>query len=123
MLSLPPSVRIFLCTLPTDMRRSFDRLAAMTREVIGKNPLSGHLFVFCNRKRDRVKILFWDRDGYVLWYKRLEDGAYRFPIDERNKVEVSVSELSLLLEGIEWSRVKRQKRFPKNPFPTNEENS
>jgi transposase len=112
MLSLPPSVKIFICTVPADMRRAFDGLAAMTTEIIGADPLSGHLFVFCNKRKDRVKILYWDRSGYCLWYKRLEAGQYRFPSDESlMRVEVEASELTMLLEGIEPSQAKRHKRY------------
>jgi hypothetical protein len=74
-LSLPPAVRIFVATAPTNMHLSFDRLAALARDVIHQDPLSGHLFAFFNRPADRVKILYWDRSGFCLWYKRLEWGA------------------------------------------------
>lgn len=79
MFVLPPSTRVFLCTLPTDMRKSFDGLAAMTRDLVLQNPLSGHLFVFRNRNGDRLKVLYWDRAGFCLFYKRLEKGTFRFP--------------------------------------------
>ena len=111
MWSLPPSVRIFLCVPPADMRRSFDGLAGMTQEVIGQNPLSGHLFVFRNRRGDRVKILYWDRSGYCLWYKRLEGGTFRFPVSEGRGVEVDRWELGLILEGIDLAGARRQRRF------------
>ena len=111
MLSLPPAVRIFLCTEPTDMRRSFDGLALMVREVIGQDPLSGHLFVFRNRRRDRVKLLYWDRDGFALWYKRLEKGVFEFPPLADGRVDVDAATLSMLLEGIDISHVRRQRRY------------
>ncbi len=79
MLSLPSSLRIFVCLHPADMRRSFDGLARMAHDVVREDPSSGHLFVFRNRRGDRVKVLYWDRDGYALWYKRLEAGVFRFP--------------------------------------------
>ena len=108
---LPPSVRIFLAAGPADLRRSFDGLAAMAREVIREDPLSGHLFVFSNRRRDRVKVLFWDRSGFVLWYKRLEKGVFRFPSAEAGSVEVEAAELMLLLEGIDLAGSRRRERW------------
>jgi len=114
MLTLPPSVRVFVHLGPTDMRRSLDGLAAMTREIIRQDPLSGHLFVFFNRRRDRVKILFWDRSGLCLWYKRLEAGVFRLPVPSnphRHSVEMESVELSLILEGIDLRGARRRKRF------------
>ena len=118
MLMLPPSVRIYLCTVPADMRRSFDGLAAMTEEILQRNPLSGHLFVFHNRRGDRVKILFWDRTGFCLWYKRLEEGTFRFPADVGDEVEVSMADLALILEGIDLRGARRRKRFALNEIPS-----
>jgi transposase len=113
MLSLPSSVRVFLCLQPTDMRRSFDGLSMMIQEVIGESPFSGHLFVFCNRRQDRVKVMYWDRDGYAIWYKRLEKGTYRFPCSASDalRAEIRVDEFLVLLEGIDLSTVKRSKRY------------
>lgn len=79
MLTLSPAVRIFLCVEPTDMRRGFDRLAEEVRSIIHEDPMSGHLFVFRNRRGDRLKVLSWDRNGYAVWYKRLERGRFNFP--------------------------------------------
>jgi transposase len=93
------------------MRRSFDTLAEMTRQVLGENPLSGHLFLFASRRADRVKILYWDRGGYALWYKRLETGKFHLPAVEGKRVELDASELSLLLEGIDLSGARRERRF------------
>jgi len=113
LLSLPASVRVFLCLQPTDMRRSFDGLAMMVESEIRGDPGSGHLFVFCNRRRDRVKILYWDRDGYAIWYKRLEAGTYRFPAssEDAGHLEIRSSDLLVLLEGIDLASVRRRKRY------------
>lgn len=108
MLLLPAGVRVYLCTVVTDMRRSFDGLAAMVEEHVGHDPLSGDLFVFCNRRGDRMKILLWDGDGYALWYKRLEEGTFCFPA---GKSEVSHAELSLILEGIVVEKCRRRPRY------------
>lgn len=115
MLTLPPSVRIFLCLAPVDMRRSFDGLAAMAEQVVRGDPLSGHLFVFRGRRGDRVKILHWDRDGYALWYKRLESGVFRFPAEPGGSAEISAADLGLILEGIDPRSVRRRKRFSPAP--------
>jgi len=110
-------VRIFVCTEPTDMRRSFDGLCGMTRELIRQDPLSGAFFLFRNRSRDRLKILYWDRDGLAIWYKRLEKGSFQLPTDlkkpenESSGVEITAEELSLLLHGIDLATVSRRKRF------------
>jgi transposase len=111
MLSLPPTVKIYLCRKPADMRKSFDGLAAMTTEVIEEDPLSGHLFVFRNRRSDRVKVLYWDRDGYAVWAKRLEEGTFRFPEDGEGGAVVTPTELAMMLGGVEIHRVHRHKRY------------
>ena len=100
-----------MCLAPVDMRRSFDGLAAVAEQVVRQDPLSGHLFVFRGRRGDRVKILYWDRDGYALWYKRLETGVFRFPSDAVDAEEISTADLGLILEGIDLRSVKRPKRF------------
>jgi transposase len=111
MFSLPASVKIYLCLEPCDMRRSFDGLSAMAEQVIGVNPLGGHLLVFTNKRADRVKILYWDRDGWALWYKRLEAGTYRFPASDGGRKEIAAWELQVVLEGIDLERGRRRKRF------------
>ena len=113
MLSLPEPVKIFLCVTPADMRRSFDGLANLVREWLRADPLSGHMFVFRNRRGDRVKLLYWDRDGLVLYDKRLEEGMFRFPTvtSQARSVQVTAQELWPLLWGIDPSSVKRQKRY------------
>lgn len=112
MLSLPPSVKIFVARGVTDLRKSFDTLAAVVCEVIDEDPQSGHLFVFLNRRRNRVKILWWDRSGYLLLAKRLEHGQFRV-YDQASgnavRYEVSASDLALLLEGIDLRRSKRRR--------------
>jgi len=111
-LTLPCSVRIFVSVEPTDMRCSFDRLAAMAQTILGQDPLSGHLFVFFNRYRDRCKILFWDRTGFCLWYKRLEEGVFRLPHHSSTKCfEMDLAKLTLILEGINLCSAHQQKRF------------
>lgn len=106
-------VRVFLCTSPTDMRKGFDTLAVLVREGLGYDPLSGHLFLFVGRRRDRLKLLYWDRDGYALWYKRLEQGTFQMPVakPETASIELKASELAMLLEGIDLRSIKRRKRF------------
>jgi transposase len=108
MLMPPPAVRVFVASVPVDLRRSFDSLAACTLELLGQDPLSGHLFVFRNRQGDRVKILYWDRTGYCLWYKRLEKGTFHLPGEGG---EISSAELVLLLEGIDLAGARRRPRF------------
>lgn len=111
MLTWPPSVRVFLSTQPADMRYGFDSLAARVRQTLGQDPLSGHLFVFLNRPRNRAKILVWDRTGYWLLYRRLEEGTFRLPAHEGESLELSAAELSLILEGIDLAGATRRKRF------------
>src|SRR6266404_8170874 len=111
MLSFPPSVRIWLATKPTDMRKSFDTLAEVVRQHLHNDPLSGHLFVFRNRRADRVKLLYWDEDGYAIWYKRLEAGTFRFPAATAAGVEIRATDLQMLLDGVDLSSVKRSRRY------------
>lgn len=112
MLSLPLPVRIFLCTQPADMRRSFDGLAQMVREFLGADPLSGHLFVFRSKRGDRVKLLYWMGDGLAIWYKRLEEGTFRFPAATNSpSIEIRAADLAMLLDGVDLGSVRRHKRY------------
>ena len=105
--------RIWLAAEPTDMRCSFDRLAERVRTVIGQDPLGNSLFVFRSRSGDRLKILCWDRDGFVLWYKRLEAGVFKLPrvIPGSRSVELRASELAMILDGIDMTKLKRVPQY------------
>jgi transposase len=111
MLSWPTSVRVFVCRRPTDLRRSFDRLAAMVQQILHEDPFSGHLFVFVNRPADRVKILLWDRSGFWLLYKRLEQGRFRLPAGDGDVLAIDPVKLSLILEGIDLAGARQHKRY------------
>jgi transposase len=108
-----PGPRIWLAAEATDMRCGFDRLAQRVQSVIGEDPLSGHLFLFRSRNGSRLKILTWDRDGYVLWYKRLEKGVFKLPrmAPGSRSVELRASELAMLLDGIDMAKLKRVPRY------------
>jgi transposase len=108
-----PRSRLWLALEPTDMRCGFDRLAERVRTVIGQDPLSGHGFIFRSRRGDRLKILTWDQDGFVLWYKRLEVGVFKLPRVEgaARAVELRGSELAMILDGIDVSRLARVARY------------
>jgi transposase len=111
-LSLPTTTRIFLCATPTDLRKSFDGLAALVTQGLGSDPLSGQWFVFRNKSGDRVKILLWEGDGYAIWYKRLEAGTFRFPQGTAGaRIEIRAAELAMLLDGVELESVKRRQRY------------
>ena len=115
MLSFSLPTQVYLCLAPTDMRKSFDSLAALVRSQLGHDPLSGHLFVFRSKRQDRIKLLYWDQDGYALWTKRLERGTYQFPLAQvdadTNKLEISSTDLALILAGIDLGSAKRRERF------------
>jgi transposase len=110
------TVGVYLCTAPTDMRKGFDSLAALVTEQLGRDPLSGDLFLFLSRGRDRLKALVWQPDGFALWYKRLEVGVYRLPIHEPGQTSVTLkaSELAMLLDGIDLKSVRRMPRYQRS---------
>ena len=114
MLTLPATVRIFLCTRPIDCRRSFDGLFALVRKHFQLDPLCGHLFVFRNRKGERLKILYWDRDGLAVWYKRLEQGTFQLPTlqpDCPAGQEITTAQLAMLLEGVDLNAARQRQRY------------
>ena len=125
MLTISRTTRVFLATQPTDMRKGFDGLFTLVENVIREDPYSGHLFVFRNQRRDRLKVLWWDRDGLAIFYKRLERGSDEFPTDRPTKgapsgndsrCKIRADELALLLEGIDLESVKRRPRYER-PTP------
>ena len=113
MIHLPASVRVYLCLTPCDMRKSFDGLHALVREHLELDPFAGHLFVFASRRRERIKILYWDRDGFAVWSKRLEEGTYAVPSGEaaERRREITAQELGALLSGIDLTQASRRKRY------------
>ena len=113
MIHLPASVRVYLCATACDMRKSFDGLHAIVRDHLALDAFAGHLFVFANRRRDRVKILYWDRDGFAVWAKRLEEGTYAMPFGESGEArcEITGQELGALLSGLDLGQAKRRKRY------------
>ena len=112
MLTLPPSVKIWLSTEPVDMRKGFDGLMAVAQHEWNKDPYVGHLFAFIGKRRDRIKILFWDRGGFVLYYKRLEQGRFQMPMvpSGRRTVKLEGTQLSMLLGGFDLN-VERLRRW------------
>ncbi len=113
MISLPSGASLYLCTIATDMRKSFDGLSGIVRTSFGREPNDGSLFLFINRRRDRIKILYWEPGGYALWYKRLESGTFesvRCAADQ-SVVTIDATELAMLLSGIPLQAVQRRKRY------------
>jgi len=112
--------RIWLAAEPTDMRCGFDRLAERVRSVIGQDPLGDSLFIFRSRRGDRLKLLMWDRDGFILWYKRLEAGVFKLPRvkDGARSVELRASELAMILDGIDMTKLKRVPRYERGAGTT-----
>jgi transposase len=118
MISLPHAVRVFLHTPATDLRKGFDALSGLVTTAFNRDPTSGHLFLFINRRRDRLKILYWDRDGLAIWYKRLETGSIQVPAVSHGavSVEMSPTQLSLILSGIDIHSARQRKRYQR-PAP------
>ena len=117
MIHLPASVRVYLCLTACDMRKSFDSLHALVRDHLELDAYAGHLVVFASRRRDRIKILYWDRDGFAIWSKRLEEGTYAMPWAEsaaERRREITAQELAALLSGIDLKQATRRKRYERS---------
>ena len=113
MLSVATDTRILIALGTTDMRKGFDGLSSIVIGTLKQDPLSGYLFLFVNRRRDKLKILYWDGDGLAIWYRRLEQGTFQLPklSEDRKSAEIRSDELTMLIRGIDYSNVKRRKRF------------
>lgn len=113
MIHLPASVRVYLCLTPTDMRRSFDGLHALVRDHLQLDAFAGHLYIFSNRRKDRLKVLYWDRDGFAVWAKRLEEGSFAIPSGEAGstRIEITTEELGAVLSGIDLQQATKRKRY------------
>jgi len=111
MLSFSPGQRFFLYRLPTDMRKGFDGLSGLVRSKLKLDLLSSDVFIFVNKRRDRIKLLMWDRTGFALYYKQLEQGTFEIPMGHGSSVELRWSDLVMIMEGIEIKSIKRRKRY------------
>jgi transposase len=126
MISLPSAVRAFFCTRSVDMRKSFDGLSGLVEECFRQDLLTGHLFLFVNRRRDRIKVLYFDHDGLAIWYKRLEAGSFQVPdAGDRDGIELDPARLAMILSGIDLETARRRKRFrpARGIPPKSQENS
>src|SRR5262245_31166600 len=109
---LSAAIRVFLYTRPTDLRKGFDGLSGLVQECFRQDLLTGHLFLFLNRRRDRIKILYFDRDGLVIWYKRLEAGSFEMPsTNQSDGVELQPAQLAMILSGIDLRSARQRKRY------------
>lgn len=97
----PSGIKVYLGLGSTDMRKSIDSLSVLVSEHLNHDPFSGHLFVFCNRRRNILKILYWDRNGFCLWHKRLEKEKFHWPVSEQEVGQISIRQLRWLLEGLD----------------------
>lgn len=116
MMTLPTAGNIYLHRHPTDMRKSFDGLAGIIRGELGRDPTEGSLFLFVNRRRDRIKAMYFDRDGLALWYKRLEQGTFEWlsaDDDDARAIQIDAMQLALILGGVSLGSARRRKRFSK----------
>jgi transposase len=113
MLSVAADTRIFIALGATDMRKGFDGLCGLIYGVLEQDPLSGHLFLFVNRRRDKLKILYWDGDGLAIWYRRLEQGTFQVPklASDRKSAEIRSDELTMLVRSIDLTSIRRRKRY------------
>jgi len=113
MLTLPSSVKIFVYTQPADMRSGFNKLGMLASSFMGHDPMSGHLFVYFNKTGDKCKILFWDRTGFCIWYKHLQQGTFEKIANpsDRTSLEIDIAKLTLILEGIDISQARQRKRY------------
>jgi transposase len=121
MLGNPLNARIFLCTQDTDMRKSFDSLCGLIRRSMHLDPLSGSLFIFKNKRGDRIKCMYWDEDGFAMWYKVLQRGTFQFPNLEHHSsagLEIDASTVRMILDGIDLGTIRRRPRFRPCPRPT-----
>jgi transposase len=114
-IGLPPTLRIYVATAPVDLRKSYDGLAQVARDALGQDPTSGHLFVFSNRRHNRIKMLYWDRDGFAIWMKRLEIGSLRWPSPGADRVELTPAELAAMLGGIDLKATRKRPRYALPP--------
>lgn len=114
MLSLNGTHRVFLCQKPVDFRKAHDGLCAIVRDQFHDDPFAGDVFAFFNRAKDRIKILVWDRNGFWLCYKRLEEGTFPFAVSGEGRIEIEQGHLAMLLEGIEWKNAKRSSHYTMN---------
>jgi transposase len=119
MLTLGSNTRIFLCVTPVDMRKSFDSLAGLVEDVFNEDVFSGDLFVFRNREETKMKILYWEKDGYVLWYKRLEKGTFKLPAVAAS-CQVDRTAFTMLMNGVDAKQLKRQHRYSRPEQPQNQ---